>query len=71
MKKLASKKKYPFDSVESKDYLITELSRIESEGKEFFFRRDIQKIISTSDNWNGAEILEYFKLVQVNKFLNL
>ena len=69
LKKLESRKKYPFDPVEDRIFIKEELERIVEEGGEIFEKKDLYNIIRDIDHWKGSDILEYFKLIQVHWFL--
>lgn len=70
LKQYESKKLYPFDPVEDKGFLISKLTRIESEKNLIFSRKKIQRIIRRNAEWRGPDIIEYYKLIQIAMFLN-
>ncbi len=49
---------------------MLELSKIEGGMNEIFSREEIHKIIKKQCGLEGPDIVEYFKLIQVNKLLN-
>ncbi len=65
MKHLMNKMKYPFDPVDDKIFLVIELKKILDSSNSFFDKSVIEKIIKESTYWNGSDILEIFKIVQI------
>lgn len=70
MKKSMSYKQFPFDPVEDKGFLKKELLNIVESNNTIFDKQEIREIASNSDFWNGNDILEIFKIIQVSWFLN-
>jgi len=69
MKKSIGHKQFPFDPVENKGFLKEELLNIAESNNTIFDKQEIAKIVSISDFWNGNDILEIFKIIQVSWFL--
>lgn len=70
MKKSMSYKQFPFDPVEDKGFLKKELFNIAESNNTIFDKQEILKVVSNSNLWNGNDILEIFKIIQVDWFLN-
>lgn len=71
LKILEKYKQYPFDPVEDRNFLKMELHKILDDSLEIFKKEDIAQFIKNIDLWNGYQILEIFKLIQVYWFLIL
>jgi len=69
LKKISSRRRYPFDPVEDRVFIKKELSRIVDEGNDLFDREAIKNIIKNVHSWSGPDILEYFKMIQSHWFL--
>jgi len=71
LKKLGKYRKYPFDPVEDRNFLKLELQKILDDSIKIFNKEDILEIIKNIDLWNGYQILEIFKLIQIYWFLKI
>lgn len=70
MKYIMNNMKYPFDPVDDKIFLVIELKKVLDSSYSFFDKSGIEKIIKESAYWNGSDILEVFKIVQIFWFLS-
>ena len=70
MKKLNSFKKYPFEPTEDKLFIKKELFKILDSNLEIFNKQQIEMIIKNMDSWQGPDIHENFKLIQIHWFLS-
>jgi len=69
MKKSMSHKHFPFDPVENKGFLKKELLNIVESNNTIFDKQEIREIASNCKKWNGPEILEIFKIIQISWLL--
>jgi len=69
MKKWYSFKTYPFEPTEDRLFIKNELLRILDSKLEIFNKQQIEMIINHFDSWQGPDIHENFKLIQIHWFL--
>lgn len=70
MKKMSSKNRNLHNVNESKIWIINELKKVIEEKKNPFNIKEIEFKIRNYQNWDGEEVSENLKIIQINKALN-
>lgn len=69
LKNVNARRNYPYDPVEDKDFLYNELLKALDSKFELFDNKSIFELTQRKDSWNGIEIFEIYKIIQIHWLL--